>query len=196
MAEKTPEPRAALAAITPLGTVAPRHDVFAGFEIIEVTDRALASVAARRGQDEAVQQALTRFAGCVVPAPGGLAVGSGMSLFWAAPEQWFVDAPLAAHPDLAADLQAALGPVGSVTEQTDGWARFDLEGPGCVAVLERLCAVDVRARTGPAATRTVMEHVGAFLLCHRPAERFAVLCLRSYAGALHHALTTAARSAL
>lgn len=200
MAETTPnphaDPRAPLAAITPLGGDAPRRVAFAGFEIVEVTDRALASVAARRGQGAAVQQALSRVAGCAVPGPGGLAIGPGMSLFWAAPEQWFVDAPLAAHPDLAAELQAALGPAASVTEQTDGWARFDIEGPGCAAVLERLCAVDVRAQTGPAATRTVMEHVGAFLLCQKPAERFAVLCLRSYAGALHHALLTAARSAL
>lgn len=190
MAETTLTPQ------TPLGGIAPRRDSFPGLLLTEVTDRSLASVAARLGQEPALRTALGGFAGCDVPGPGGLVSGPVMTLFWTAPGQWFLDAPMERHEDLAAEVRAAVGMAGSVTEQTDGWARFDLEGPACTSVLERLCAVDILALGGPAAARTVMEHIGVFLLCHHPAERFSAICLRSYAAALHHALVTAARSAL
>lgn len=185
-----------LTPLTPLGGTAPREDSFPGLRLRERCDRALASVAARRGREAEVAQALERLAGCPVPGPGGLAAGPAMTLFWTAPQQWFLDAPLATHEDIAERAKAVLGDTASVTEQTGGWARFDLDGPGCLAVLERLVPLDLAMLTGPGAARTLAEHMGVFVLCHEPGRAFSVIGARSSAASLHHALTTAAGSAL
>lgn len=180
--------------LTALGALAPREDTFPGLRIRERDDRALASVAARRGREAEVARALESLAGCPVPGPGGMASGPVMTLFWTAPQQWFLDAPLASHEDIACHAKAALGEAASVTEQTGGWARFDLDGPACLAALERLVPLDLAALTGPAAARTLAEHMGVLVLCHTPGRAFSLLGARSSAAALHHAIMTAARS--
>jgi len=161
--------------------------------LTEVTDTALAGYTARLGQEKKAATALKSFTGDVPPAPG-FANFAEISTFWMGPDQWMVMAPHNTHEDLADQLTAHAKGRASVTEQTDGWCRFDLSGDGLAKVFELLCPIPVRSWTGDNATRTSIDHLGCFVLCRTPSH-FTVLGPRSSAGSLHHALFTAIKSA-
>lgn len=181
--------------LPPLGGASARDLRLDGIHLREDTSRALGSVAARARRQEEVESALGGLAGAV-PGPGRWVEMDGIAAVWTGPQQWFVEAPFETCEDIAAILADRFGDSASITEQTDAWARFALDGPGAVAVLERLCPLDVAAMETGAAGRTIMEHIGAFVLCLEAGSRFAILGPRSSASSLFHALKTAAHSAL
>lgn len=185
-----------LKAISPLGGHQPRADAFTGFLIREVTDRALASLAARQGQGQAVKSAAAAYLGGALPEPARWSAAGEFAAWWMGPDLWMVSAPHDSHELLAAELKRAVGGAGSVVEQTDGWCSFGIEGARCYDVLERLCNANIRAGKAGDATRTSIEHLGVFLLCHEPGERYSVIGPRSSAASLHHALTAAAKSVI
>ncbi len=187
---------AKLKALTPLGAYEPLVDEFSGLSIREVTDRALASLAARIGQEQACAVAAKALLGADLPEPQTWAAAGDFTAWWMGPDQWMLDAEYAKHTLLAAEVKTAVGDAASVTEQTDGWCRFDLEGPCCFDVLERLCQLDLRSGAAGDAQRCSLEHVGVFLLCRAPGQSYSVLGPRSSAASLHHALVTAAGSVL
>ncbi|WP_395543787.1 sarcosine oxidase subunit gamma [Neotabrizicola sp. sgz301269] len=183
-----------LAALTPLGASAPKILQIGAVTISEVVDRALASVSCRQGKQAAFEAAARALFGLDLPAPGHSASGATWSLIWTGPEQWFAEAPFASHEDIARIVKDGLGDSASVTEQTDGWVRFDIEGAGVVMLMERLCPVPARRMDTGAATRTLMEHMGCLVICRSKGRHFSLLAPRSFAGSLHHALLAAARS--
>jgi sarcosine oxidase subunit gamma len=171
-------------------------DAFTGLLIREVTDRALASLGARQGQEEAMKSAAEGFLGGALPEPASWNEAGVFSAWWMGPDLWMVSAPHDTHELMAGELKEAVGEAGSVVEQTDGWCRFDMEGPRCFDVLERLCNANVRAGKRGDATRTSMEHLGVFLLCQTPGQGYSIIGPRSSAGSLHHALVAAAKSVI
>ncbi|WP_044008491.1 sarcosine oxidase subunit gamma [Leisingera methylohalidivorans] len=185
-----------LKAITPLGGHEPQVDAFTGLLIREVAGRALASLAARQGQEEAVNSAAAAYLGGALPGPAGWTETGAFATWWMGPDLWMVSAPHDSHELLAGELKQAVGEAGSVVEQTDGWCRFDMEGARCSDVLERLCNADVRGGKAGSAVRTSMEHLGVFLLCHAPGQQYSIIGPRSSAGSLHHALLAAAKSVI
>jgi sarcosine oxidase subunit gamma len=183
-----------LAALTPLGAATPKTDRVGNVTIIEVTDRALASVSSRMGAGTEFQPAAKTLFGVDMPGPGAWTAAEPFSLIWTGPDQWFVDAPFASHEDISRIVKDGLGATASVTEQTDGWVRFDIIGDAVVDMLERLCPVPVRRMDTGAATRSIMEHMGCFVICRARGQHFSIIAPRSYAGSLHHALLAIARS--
>lgn len=185
--------------ITALGAdMPPRIDTIGAVTITENPNKALASVAARRGgQADALAQAMKKALGLDMPAPPGKSTQVAQhAAFWMGPEQWMVTAAHDGHELLATDLKAIVGPAASVTEQTDGWCCFDVTGgAGLADLFERLSppAPPLRQMSPGDATRSTLEHLGVFLWVQAQ-DRVAVLAPRSSAGSLHHALITAARS--
>jgi sarcosine oxidase subunit gamma len=160
--------------------------------ITERTDVALASIAARKGRIADLAKAAEK-AGVPLPGPASYQPGTPYSTFWVAPEMWFAEAPYGTH-ELIADLfKTALGDAASITEQTDAWVAFDLAAPDLAPVLERLCNVDYTARPIGYATRTVMEHLGVYLIKRGPGAA-RIYGPRSSAESLLHAIETAAHS--
>lgn len=188
MLEHSLSPRCAL------GGLQPQSHQIDGLTISENPGLAMASVAVRALQDRSVAAALEKLTGLILPGPGGMAVAGDWAAFWTSPGQWMLTAPFASHEDIADRVKAAVGITASVTEQTDGWVRFDLTGVRLADMLERLCNVDVRAMKGGQATRCQIEHLGTLLLCHDDGAAFSVLTLRSGAQSMMHALVTAAKS--
>ncbi|NBB99072.1 MAG: sarcosine oxidase subunit gamma, partial [Alphaproteobacteria bacterium] len=82
--------------------------------------------------------------------------------------------------------------IASVTEQTDAWVRFDLSGDALAEILARLTNLDLATLPARFVRRTVMEHVGGYLV--RRGAGYSVYGPRSSAGSLHHALAQAARA--
>ena len=184
-----------MTALTALGGESAQVDTFDGLEISECPDWALASLAGRFGQEADSAKAAQAFLGTALPDAAKCADAAPFYSFWTGPDQWMIEAPHHSHEDIAAQVKAAVQTASSVTEQTDGWVRFDLIGPRCHDVLELLCNADTRSMIAHSTTRTRMEHLGCFLIC-RADGHFSVLGPRSSAGSLHHALITAARSAI
>ncbi len=183
-----------LGSLTPLGGKTPKTDQIGAIGITEVTTTALASVSCRMGKAQAFATAATALFGGPLPGPGQSTKGDPYGVIWTGPEQWFAEAPFDSHEDIAKTLKAGLGDTASVTEQTDGWVRFDVSGATVVDLLERLCPVPARQMQTGAATRTVVEHMGCLVICRAAGAQFSILAPRSYAASLHHALVTAARS--
>lgn len=184
-----------LTPITGLGGSAPRVDSHGGVTLTENPGLALASVAARRGHEDACRAHLRAVIGDV-PGPGRTQLHDPEAGFWMEPNQWMVGAPFATHEDLAAQLKARFGDSASITEQTDAWACFDLRGDGVEAVMELLCNIDMRAMVTGDAQRTSIHHLSSFVLRRDPSDWLRILGPRASAGSLHHALITAMKAAL
>lgn len=182
-----------LRAMTALGAWEPRRVEVGPLVISERVDVALASVATRRGRMGGLAKAALK-AGVPLPDPARHSAGDPWSAFWVAPEMWFVEAPFASHELIASQLQAALGEAASVTEQTDAWVVFDLAAPDLAPLLERLCNVDFPVVPVGHATRTVIEHLGCYLI-RLGAGEARLYGPRSSAKSLLHALEAAADSA-
>lgn len=180
--------------LTALGHDAPVVDTIGPWTLTERADVALASLALRRGREAEVR---AMAAGAGVPLPGVEAASQGAvhGAFWITPEMWMIEAPLASHEDIRAGLLAIFGDAASITEQTDAWVRFDLSGAGLGRVMERLSNFDLAQAPDGAARRTVIEHLGCYVI-KRSEVVLTLYGPRSSAESLHHALITAARSVL
>ncbi|WP_103258440.1 sarcosine oxidase subunit gamma [Tabrizicola aquatica] len=184
---------AELQAMTALGARQAAVAVVGPVTITERCDVALASVAARRGRMADLARA-AQAAGVPLPDAARHAGGAVYNAFWVAPEMWFVEAPFASHELIADQLKAALGDAASVTEQSDAWVIYDLTAPDLAPLLERLCNVDFPAAPDGFATRTVIEHLGCYLIRHGRGQ-VRIIGARSSAGSLLHALEVAAAAA-
>lgn len=178
-----------LTPITALGTTEAQSVTFGALTLSENPRLALASVALRRGAE--VPEPM----GLVLPGPGEWVEGVAVGAFWTGPGQWMVEAEGRAEQDFAADV-ARNAPGCSVTEQTDGWVAFDIRseqgGAPVDGLLERLVNLPPESLSPGRATRTVLEHLGVFVI-RRSEDHVTVLGMRSSAGSLWHALTTAAK---
>lgn len=182
--------------ITPLGGTDPIINTFEGLVISEVTDRALASLSSRLGKETSLAKVMVSILGESLPDVGKSAGKAGVTAFWMGQDIWMLSAPFGSHENLASIVKLIVGNTGSLAEQTDGWCRFDLAGERCHDVLERLCNANSRSMQAGDVVRTQLEHLGCFVWCTETNGSFAVICPRSSAGSLHHALVTAARSAI
>lgn len=192
-----------LTPLTALGAAAPQSARFGALTLAENPGLALASLALRAGQVPPAPM------GLALPGPGGWTEAGGIAAFWTGPGQWMIEGPGAAaqnlappdltSPDFANDdfaaRVAAAAPGCYVTEQTDGFAGFEVvsdAGPAPVeAWLSRLVNIDLGTFGPGRATRTGFDHMSVFVI-RRTAGRVAVLGMRSAAGSLWHALTVAA----
>ena len=180
--------------LTALGHSAPESVAIGPWTITERADVAMASLALRRGRLAEVQ-ATAEAAGLPLPRAAGFQQGAVYGAFWVTPEMWFIEAPFASHEDIRGHLLAIFDEAASITEQTDAWVRFDLTGPGLERLFERLSNFDLSKAAVGAATRTVMEHLGCYLI-KRSEVLVTVYGPRSSAQSLHHALVVAAKSVL
>jgi sarcosine oxidase, subunit gamma len=182
----------ALKPLTALGHDVPKLITIGGYRIAERFDVALASLASRRGREKDVAE-ISKAEKLVLAAPAESAVGKTYSSFWLSSEQWMIEADFAAHENIESELKSLFGDAASITEQTDAWVRFDISAPDLHPLLERLCNVDFVKATDGFASRTVIEHIGCYLI-KRSATEVTVYGPRSSAQSLLHVIETAAHS--
>lgn len=175
--------RTPLAPLTALGGQEARSLRHGDLLLTEITDLALASLALGRGADRPQPLGLT------LPEPGGWRAADRIAAFWTGPDQWMIEGPGLAESDFAAEI-AAQCPDCPVTEQTDGFAVFEItasSGAGIEAVMAKLVNIDPTRFPAGSATRTGVEHMSVFVIRRAP-DRLAILGMRSAAGTLWHAL--------
>ncbi|MBL8789528.1 MAG: sarcosine oxidase subunit gamma [Rhizobiales bacterium] len=111
----------------------------------------IATVIARKGKAKALGDAL--------------AAMRGVTVLWAGPEQYFVQAEGRGEAALAAELSTALAGIASVSDQSHGRVVIRIEGPKVRAVLAKGTPVDLHADAFPLgkSALTQMAHVGVHL---------------------------------
>lgn len=178
--------------LTALGHDAPEMVEIGPYRVVERFDVALASLAVRRGCDGDVARAAKA---AQLPLPGPMQAESGpvWGSFWMTPDMWMVEAPFASHEDIATHLKTIFGDAASITEQTDAWVRFDISAPDPMPLFERLSNTDLATAQAGFASRTVIEHLGCYLI-KRAVDEITLYGPRSSAKSLLHALEVAARS--
>lgn len=181
-----------LHALTALGHQTPKTLDIGPYRLVERFDVALASVATRKGKDEALRAAAATI-GLPLPEPARAASGRDWSSFWVAPDMWMVETDLAIREDIVAALKPAFGEAASITEQTDAWVRFDLSAPDLAPLLERLSNLDFPQAPDGFASRTVIEHIGCYLI-RQGKGSVTLYGPRSSAASLIHALEVTAVS--
>nr|WP_319384674.1 sarcosine oxidase subunit gamma [uncultured Roseibium sp.] len=164
------------------------------FRLDVVPTLALASVAARTGTESECAARLSGLVGSELPPPGAFRQGAEHTAFWIGRDQWMIAADHAAHEHLAAELKAVLQDTASITEQNDGWICLDVTGPDLPRVFEHLMHADTAALTEGAALRTVIEHIGCFILCLETDRHYRLCAGRSYGRSLFHVLREGLRS--
>jgi sarcosine oxidase, subunit gamma len=180
--------------MTALGLTAAKVVDIGPYRIAERCDIALASLATRRGRDEDVTKA-AKAANVPLPKPAKAIIGQPFSGFWLAPEMWMIEAPFNSHEDIAAHLKILFGAAASITEQTDAWVRFDLSGGSLVTLFERLSNLDLSVLPDGHASRTVIDHLGCYLV-KRSANLITLYGPRSSANSMLHALEVTAKSVI
>ena len=183
-----------LHAVSPLGFTTPHKDMVGAYAISEVTDRAMVSVTARKNCGAAVTTILTKILKQPAPKVGGYCAGE-IEAFWIGQSQWMLAAAFDEYEDIVASFASTFKGKASLTEQTDGWCRFAIVGPDIDRLCSLLCNIDMRSLKAGKASRTLIEHIGCFVL--RSAEdNLQVIGPRSSARSLHHSICAAAKSAL
>lgn len=182
-----------LYALSPLGFATPHTETIGDFTVIEIIDRAMASVISRKGYEDAVTAILEKILKQPAPSIGECRAGN-IDAFWIGQSQWMLAAPFADHEDIVASFIEKFKGKASLTEQTDGWCRFAVSGSGIDRLCSLLCNADMRRLKAGGVTRTAIEHIGCFVL-RLADDKIQIIGPRSSAGSLHHAIVTAARSA-
>jgi sarcosine oxidase, subunit gamma len=183
---------AVLKSLTALGSDTPKTVEIGGYRITERFDVALASLATRRGRENDVAKA-AKAAKLVLPEPARAAASVSYGAFWLSPLQWMIEASFADHEDISGHLKKVFGDAASITEQTDAWVRFDVKATNLHLLFERLCNVDMPQTPVGYAGRTVIEHIGCYLI-KREAGEVTLYGPRSMATSLLHALEVTAHS--
>lgn len=165
--------------------------VAGGVTLSELSNARITSLAPLKGKSRAVGAAL-KAVGLGWPGPGQSKTVGSASILWTGMDQAFL---IGADP-------GALEGLAALTDQSDGWARMRLSGPGAEQVLTRLVPLDLRPSVfaeGQMA-RTSLNHM-IMILLRSGAGSFDIMVFRSMAGSAVHELgqameAVAARAAL
>ncbi len=162
--------------------------------VAEVTDIAIVSIATPLDGGEALASVVTVAWGCALPAPRGTTISAdgSVTLIFSTPDQTLAILP-GADGLAVNDVAATLGDAGYYTEQTDNWVGLRVSGAKVITALERICPLDLALMPIGGAERTVMEHLGVFIM--REAEdRFLLLSGSSSAKSFLHAVELSMRN--
>lgn len=182
-----------LHSLSPLGFSEPQKIVVGDFTISEVTDRAMASVTARKDCGDRTKSVLSKILKQPAPDVGEYTAGA-IDAFWTGQNQWMLAAPFDNYEDIVGAFAGQFAGIASLTEQTDGWCRFAIDGVAIDRLCSLLCNIDMRRLTPGKASRTSVEHIGCFVV-RLADDKIQIIGPRSSADSLHHAISTAAQSA-
>ncbi len=157
----------------------------------------LATVVARRGASDALNQRIRERFGTDLPQGPHRSAATGVVFLGTGPAAWLALTERDGH-DFAARLMSELDGVASVSDQSDGYTMIRLSGANVRDALAKLIPIDVHPRAfqvGDVAS-TVASHIGVTVwrLPDGPdsAPLFEVILFRSLTRSFRHALAEAA----
>jgi methylglutamate dehydrogenase subunit D len=159
VANLTLPPRSALAPYWHSG----RHgqpDGQAGVTLTEVTHFALAEITAFRGQKKALAEKMVQSFGLTVPAANKTTQGPDLRLISIGPGKYLALAEADAARGLVSNLEAKLGDVAAVVDQSDARAIVTVSGPRARDALAKGIMIDLAPsafHNGDAATTFAVQ---------------------------------------
>ncbi len=152
-----------------------------GVTIAERANLGLATVAARKGQDQALRAAGREAYGVDLPAQSALAVGKTVSFIGYGPGQWLAVSETLANEALAEDLATRLKGLASISDQSGGRAVLRVSGPRARDLLAKGLAIDLDPRVFPpgSAVTSTISHMGVLLWQGDEAETYDIVLFRS-----------------
>ena len=156
---------------------------------------AIVSIALPLGEEAAAEKALKSSFKVALPESGQSTVApDGARVVRTGPDQALILLPETRQSPEAFVLEKLKHTV-YATDQSDVWSGLTLEGEDALAVLERICPLDLHASVFPtdAAARTVMEHLGV-LIIRTGEQSFLLLSASSSAVSFLHAIETSMRN--
>ncbi|HUU66522.1 MAG TPA: sarcosine oxidase subunit gamma family protein [Methyloceanibacter sp.] len=136
-----------------------------GVTIDERGNLGLATVAARKGQDDALMAAAREAYGVELPAHSSFVQGKTVSFIGYGPGQWLAVSEALENEALAEDLAPRFTGIASVADQCSGRAVLRVSGPRARDVLAKGLAIDLDPRVFPAggAATSTISHMGVQL---------------------------------
>jgi methylglutamate dehydrogenase subunit D len=165
-----------------------------GVAIDERTGLGLATVAARKGEAEALRQAVASAYGVELPDRSRAVVGPSVSFIGYGPGQWLAVSERFANETLARDLGERLRGLASISDQSGGRTVLRISGPGARAVLAKGLPIDLHPRAfgpGSAATSTI-SLMGVQIWQVDDAPTYDLAIFRSVSASFWHWLTASA----
>lgn len=166
----------------------------AGLTAVPREDLTMASLAASRGQTDALAAILRDAYGLVLPQRPGRAEGRGIAVVWTGPDRWLAMAENTGNRDLERELKPLLAGLASVVDQSDGRVVVRLSGARARDVLAKGVPIDLHPRAfrpGDAAV-THASHIGIILWQRDAHPTYELALPRSYAESFTHWLDASA----
>ncbi|MGV1013432.1 MAG: sarcosine oxidase subunit gamma [Methyloceanibacter sp.] len=162
-----------------------------GVVISERTGLGLATVASRRGQDEALTQAVREAYGINLPGRSVIVHGKKVSFVGTGPGQWLAVSESLPHDALARDLATRLKGLASVSDQSDGRTVIRLSGTRARDVLAKGLPIDLDPRVFLAngAATSVISLMGVQLWQVDDTPAYDIAIFRSLSGSFWRWLT-------
>ncbi len=155
-----------------------------------LTRHGLATVMARKG---IAGDAIAAVLGMEAPSGPCIEAYGARTLIGTGPGVWLLKDEVAG-PDWAAEVARALAGLASISDQSSGYALFELAGPCARSVLQSGLAIDMHPQAFPQghAATSVIAHIGVILWCVGP-DIFHLATFRSYATDFRHWLDHASQ---
>lgn len=157
MSERHLRPLSALAGVAKPGRYG-KADGEPGVVIQERTGLGLAAVAARKGQEAALQAAVAEAYGVELPDGARVVQGPQVNFIGHGPGQWLAVSEALGNSTLARDLIRRLKGLASISDQSGGRTVLRISGPRARDVLVKGLPIDLDPRAfplGSAATSTI-----------------------------------------
>jgi methylglutamate dehydrogenase subunit D len=165
-----------------------------GVTIAELTDLGLATIAVRKGQDQALKLAVRVAYGIDLPDRSVVVRGPKVSFIGTGPGQWFAVSDTLKHEALAADLAKRLKGLASVSDQSGGRTVVRLSGPRARDVLAKGLPIDLDPIAFPpnGAVTSVISLMGVQLWQVDGTPAYDIAFFRSLSGSFWRWLTASA----
>lgn len=120
-----------------------------GVIVTERTGLGLATVAARKGKEDALKSAVRDVYKAELPDKPAVVQGAAVSFIGQGPGQWLAISEALAKGALASDLASRLGGLASISDQSDARAVIRVSGPRARDVLAKGLPIDLDPRAFP-----------------------------------------------
>ena len=176
-----------------------RKDGEPGIVVSERIGLGLATVAARKGQAEALKAAVASAYGVQLPASsrvaeGRDAQGSAVSFIGYGPGQWLAVSESFANEALARDLQDRLQGLASISDQSGGRTVLRISGRRAREVLAKGLPIDLDPRAFPlgSAATSAISHMGVQIWQSDDTRSYDIAIFRSLSESFWRWLTASA----
>ena len=165
-----------------------------GVVIQERVGLGLATVAARKGQADALKAAVASVYGVELPASSRVAQGAQVSFVGYGPGQWLAVSEQLANEALARDLAQHLKGLASISDQSGGRTVLRVSGPRARDVLAKGLPIDLDPRAFPlgSATTSTISLMGVQLWQTDDTRSYDIAIFRSVSASFWRWLTASA----